>query len=760
MTSRTFAAALGLPFIIYITASGAAPAAAPDGRGKPARVSSASAGDPGPLEIPRIEGPIVLDGRSEEPAWSRVEPIPLVQHAPNFGQPPTERSEILLAYDDRNLYVAGRLFDSDPVRIQSNSKQRDSTDPSSEWWGVVLDTFNDKRTAVAFFTTPAGVRWDAAVMNDGQTPTSLNQDWNTVWDVAAARDGRGWFAEMRIPLSSLRFQEVGGRVTMGLISWRLVARKGETEIFPAIPPQWGFNSRFKPSRGREIVLAGVSRRAPLYVTPYVLGGLQRSPALNPAGTAYVPSRAVARNAGLDVKYGLTSRLTLDLTANTDFAQVESDDMMVNLTRFSLFFPEKRQFFQERGTIFDFPFETAEQNGLFYSRRIGLRDGALAPIYGGARLVGRVGDWDVGALSMQTAAGTSGAGENSSVLRFKRQTFNPYSYVGGIVTSRIAPGGSFNLAYGLDAQVRVFREDYLTVRAAQSAGDGRAYRPFSAAPSRVFASWLHQVLKGAIYGLVVSRAGEDFDPELGFETRRDFSRVAWTSGYAWQPGTRSPLFLNMLRCDGTMSWRNADGSLESGMAGLLWAVQTKSGWTAYLNPTVYSEDVAEPFDLSASARIGRGTFRYGDATLMVETPDSRLARTQITLQAGGFYDGSRVSLTLRPSWNLSSSLTLAAYLEVDRIGLPRPGQSFTATIARMKALYMMSTKVSASALVQYNAGAGALGANLRLRYNPREGVDLYLVYNEGLNTERGPAAPRLPLSSGRTVMVKYSYTFNL
>jgi hypothetical protein len=185
------------------------------------------------LVVPRLSGPITLDGSSDEPAWQQVAPFALVQHSPNFGSPPSEKTEFLVGFDDEYLYVAGRLYDQEPGKIQAYTKKRDTMNPSNDWFGVIFDTFNDKETGLGFFTTPAGLRWDGSIYNDGQpaNPATqeppLNLSWNTFWDVETVINDRGWFVEMRIPLSSLRFQDQGGEVVMGLIAWRFIPRKNE-----------------------------------------------------------------------------------------------------------------------------------------------------------------------------------------------------------------------------------------------------------------------------------------------------------------------------------------------------------------------------------------------------------------------------------------------------------------------------------------------------------------------------------------------------
>ncbi|MEW6363276.1 MAG: DUF5916 domain-containing protein [Acidobacteriota bacterium] len=709
-----------------------------------------------PLVLPRINGPVTLDGVSDEAAWSGVEPLPVVMLMPNSGAAPSERTEVLVAHDDAFIYVAGRLFDSEPSRIQANSKERDSPDGSSEWFGVVIDSFNDKSNALAFFTTPAGLRWDCAVLNDAEPPTRQNVSWNAFWDVAAARNGYGWFAEMRIPLSSLRFQDVNGRVTMGLIAWRKIARKEEFDSFPTIPPKWGFWGLFKPSQARECVLEGVYSRKPLFLTPYALGGAGHSTGSVPAGEERV--RTTQREAGLDLKYGLTSNLTLDVAVNPDFAQVEADDQQINLTRFSLFFPEKRLFFQERSGTFDFNFESSDGTRLFYSRRIGTHDGELVRIYGGARLVGRVGQWDVGMLNMQTAALDDVPSENFGVYRLRRQAFNPYSYVGGIVTTRLGRRGDYNLAYGLDSSVRLFGDDYLTAKWAQTFEDGARNSPLSFDPARLRVVWERRTSRGFSYYGAYSRAGPDYEPDLGFEARKDFSLVRSQAAYGWVPGEPSRLYSHQLSLIGSVYLRNQDGSVESAEVSPQWSAKTRSGYELYLFPSFAQDDVREPFEIAESVVVPVGRYQYASAGVEMWTPDGKLLSTGLNLDAGGFYDGWRVAARVRPRWSLSADLQLQGDYLLNRIVFPDRGQELTAHLAKVRALYMMSTKLSAAAFVQYNSTTNAVIANARLRYNPREGVDLYLVYNDVLNTNR-PAAG-LPRSDSRAVLLKYTYTFSL
>ena len=302
--------------------------------------------------LPRLSDKIIFDGQPNEIAWKGIKPLPLVTQIPEFGKEPAEQTEILLGYDDY-LYLVGRLYTDDPSTILATSKKRDLFSGNNDWFGLIIDTFNDKENGLGFFTTPEGIRLDFTVFNDAQGELPVNPSWNTFWDVKSTRNELGWFSEMRIPFSSLRFQEKDGQVVMGIIASRFMAKHNENAIYPAIPYDWGPWSGWKPSQAQEVVFKDLRAKKPVYLAPYVLGGYEQTNDLNETNTNYLRDDDLVAEAGLDFKYGLTNNLTMDLTVNTDFAQVEADNQQINLTRFSLFFPEKRLFFQERSSTFDF-----------------------------------------------------------------------------------------------------------------------------------------------------------------------------------------------------------------------------------------------------------------------------------------------------------------------------------------------------------------------------------------------------------------------
>jgi len=710
--------------------------------------------------VPRISEKIIFDGQCNDPAWQKIRPLPVVMHIPNFGSQPTVRTEILISYDDNYLYAAGRLYDNQPSKIQSSSKKRDFMGGNSDFFGIVIDTFNDKENAVAFYTTPAGLRADASVFNDAQAQQDepINVSWNTFWDVKTTVNEEGWFVEMRIPFSSLRFQEIDGNVVMGFIAWRWIPHKNEQIIFPAIPDKWGWWSAWKPSQAQEIVLEGIHSRTPLYVAPYLLGGWGKSFELNEAETAYLGNEKPTLEAGIDIKYGITSNLTMDVTLNTDFAQVEADDQQINLTRFSLFFPEKRLFFQERSSNFDF--NLGGPNRLFYSRRIGIHDGKPVRIYGGARIVGRVSAWDVGLLDMQTASVEDLSSENFAVLRLRRQVINPNSYVGGIYTSRISTKGSYNTTYGFDGTLRLFGDDYMNFHFAQSFEDSVKNKLTSFSPARVSFGWERRTIKGLGYRFSLSASGKDFNPGIGFVMRNDYTRYGTKILYGWTSPEQSKLQRFYVFFDGFAFVRNTEKIVETAEFGPGWDFTTKSSSWGKISTNIYYENVVDTFSFSDNVNVPRGKYPFYGIKGFVTSPMGYIFYTMINFDAGTFYDGYRFSLSAMPTWSISSDFELSGFYQFNRVTFPDRDQYLTAHIARLKALWMMSTAFSLSAFIQYNSAADAVITNVRFRYNPREGNDFYLVYDEGMNTNRFRETPFLPVYSNRTFLLKYTYTFNL
>ncbi len=443
--------------------------------------------------------------------------------------------------------------------------------------------------------------------------------------------------------------------------------------------------------------------------------------------------------------------------------MEADDQQVNLTRFSLYFPEKRLFFQERASIFDF--RLGGYDRLFYSRRIGLHEGRVVPIYGGARLVGRVGGWDVGAIDMQTAplldedGQTTLPSENLGVARLRRQVFNPYSYVGGMVTSRVS-GDAANYAYGLDGILRLFDDDYLTVKWSQTFDSGQKSPDSILENAGLRLNWERRTREGAGYYFSLVRLGTDFNPGIGFKQRKSYTRLSGFLSYGWFPGETSKVLSHWIAPVVIPYINNETGKLESNQWGVIWQMSTKAGSNLELWPQSRYEALQDTFFVSGSdqAYVPPGEYTFYETSGGLQTLQGKPLTCNFLFTLGSYYDGWRQSLSAEPSWSVSRYMTIGGFAEYNRVRFPARDQRFDALITRLRLQLTFNTALSLLAFVQANSAIDAVIVNLRLRYNPREGTDLYLVYNDNLNSDRQREEPALPLSSTRAVLLKYSITF--
>ncbi len=711
--------------------------------------------------IEKLDQPIIFDGIPDEAAWEQLEPFPMISHMPVFGNPPSEKSVIRMGYDDQFVYVGGLLYVSDPSFIQAVGKKRDMETMSTDFFMLGFDTYVDKENSLLFATNPLGLRWDAAVSKDGTMSMEkipVNMDWNTFWEVKASYDDQGWYFEMQIPISSLRFQEIDGQTIMGVSVYRWIPAKNEGDIFPAISNEWGPTSHLKPSKYEEVVFKELSPKKPLYITPYLLTSFDQQNELNDAETAYEYSQDFKFEPGLDIKYGINPNTVLDLTVNTDFAQVEVDDQQFNTTRFSLFFPEKRKFFLERSSIFDF--SMGGQNNLFYSRRIGLHEGNPVRIWGGARLNSRIRDWDLGLLNLQTASFEDLPSENFGAFRVKKRAFNEYSYLGGMLTTRLGVDGTYNIGYGLDGVIRVFGDDYLTIRLAQTLHDSAENNPISMDPTSITLNWERRKQEGLSYSAGLTYSGTNFEPGVGFEMIDDFIATSSSLQYTWISPEESWLQSHNIRLFNYAFYRIPEYTLMMYSLNPTWSFSSKNSWMGSIGPVFRIDQLEEDFELTDSVTVPLGKYKYLSGELMLQTPGTSSFYTIFMFEGGGYFDGYKLSPGVQPKWNIGASVELGGLYQLDLIRFPDRGQSLNNHIAGLRALYMFSTKLSFSAFVQYNSAINKVLSNVRFRYNPKEGTDLFVVFNEGRNTWLDREVPNLPEYDARNITIKFTYTFEV
>jgi hypothetical protein len=705
--------------------------------------------------IPKLTGSVTLDGKIDETAWLSLDPLPLTSHWPVFGEPSGNETEIRVAYDEEYLYVSCRCF-MDPEMISAPTYKRDALEMNIDHVSVAFDTFNDKENALWFVVTPTGSRFDATVFNDAQGNEPVSTSWDTFWDAESVITEFGWTTEMRIPFSSLRFESNNGRVEMGISIYRYNAFDVSMQTFPAIPPNWGFWSFLKPSQYQPVVFENIENRNPVYFTPYLLGGLQRTAFLDPGANSYSHDRDFTYDAGLDLKMGLTNNATLDITVNTDFAQVEADDEQLNLTRFSLFFPERRQFFLERASIFDFSF--GEDNRLFYSRRIGLNDdGQPIRIIAGVRMIARTSGWDVGLLSMQTARAFGNPTENFSTVRFRRQVFNPQSYAGGMITGRFAENGSYNAAFGLDGIFKLYGNDFLNINLANTADSDLESSFFHHQTFRFRSVMERRTFSGLSYNLSYNYSGRSYDPGMGFQLRNNYMSFGDRISYGWQPAD-APIQRVQTSLNGSLFLRNDDHSLETLMFGPSVEFTWRRGDFATARFQWVEEDILQEFSLSDDVFIPAGRYSYPESEIEYHTPRGRSLRAVLTAAGGRFFDGRRFTTSVNPQWSPSRLVQFDLFYQLNRVTFDKRSQDLLAHIARLRTEFTFNTKTTFSTFVQYNSNFDLGVINVRFRYNPKDGNNFYLVFNETINANRSRTSPPLPASDNRMVLLKYNYTF--
>jgi uncharacterized protein DUF5916/cellulose/xylan binding protein with CBM9 domain len=704
-----------------------------------------------PMELTRLTAPVVIDGVLDDPAWKSVPPLPLTVYTPVFRGTPTQRSEIRVAYDDEYFYAAGWFYDTEPSRIRVNSLYRDRWN-GDDAFAIYIDAFNDNRNAKWFGVTPAGMRFDALVSDDGAT---TNGNWDTFWTARTTITNEGWFVEVRIPFSSIGFHaDADAKATMGLTVTRLVSRLEERVTFPEIDPKFEFRS---PSKAQDVVLRGVRSHTPVYVTPYALTGMARTsvpPA--PGGSTFGIDRKTSREVGVDVRYPLSGNLTLDLTANTDFAQVEADDQQVNLDRFPLFFPERRRFFQEGSGIFDFVAGGGAR--LFHSRRIGLAsDFSPVPIYGGARLVGRVGDWDLGFLEMQTERRGVSPSENFGVLRLRRPVFNPFSTAGLMVTSYNG-GGRTNLGLGADGSFRVTGDHYLTLKYSATMDSDDSSGVSLGDRSLFDFKWERRVSRGLQFNVNGTHMGRDYRPEIGFLQRTDYTTANVVGNYFIYTDQSRWLRRYYPGALAFSTWRNADHALESAQYAIWVEWDTKSGGNGWVEPKLFHENVAREFKIG-NATVPVGAYDFADLQVYLSMGAGKKLRTAMDFRSGTYFDGTRTQVILTPTWNVSPHLELGTDYQLSHLEFGTRDEVENVQVARFRIRAALNAQASGNAFVQYNSTTDRLDFNVRLRYAFAEGTDLWLVYNEGLDTDpvRALGQVRSPTSLARTVLLKYTRT---
>jgi hypothetical protein len=697
----------------------------------------------------RLAEPLVLDGLLHDPVYTQVRAIgDFVQQEPHEGEPATERTELWIFFDETTLYLSVRCLDSEPDRIIANEMRRDGNVFQNDNIQFAIDTFYDRRSGFSFQTNPLGALRDQEIGDERTT----NVDWNTVWEVKAARTDEGWSAEFAIPFKSLRYRSAGAQI-WGINMQRQVRWKNERSYLSGVPASYSGRGINKLSSAATLVGLEVPPSGRnLEIKPYAISSVATNRLASPA-----ISNDLSGDVGVDVKYGLTRGLTADFTYNTDFAQVEEDEQQVNLTRFSLFFPEKRDFFLEGSGIFQFgPSRETTFSGaattllpvVFFSRQIGLNRGQKVPILAGGRVTGRQGRYALGALNIQTeetpAAGA--AATNFSVVRLRRD-FLRRSAIGVIGTHRStdAAGRTSNQVAGVDAALAFYENITINSYYARSRTPGRRGDETSYLGQFQYA--------GDKYGMNVEHlsVGDAFNPEIGFLRREAFRRSYAQARVSPRP--RASTWLRKYSLEESVDYiTDPDGRLETREVQTSWRLEMNNGAFWWSDYTRTYELIRRPFEIARGVVIAPGGYQFQNVQSTFYVPPQWPITGRFNVWSGSFYGGTRHEVGYDGRIEVTSQLAVEPRVSVNWIDLP-VGR-FTTRLFGSRVTYTATTRAALSALIQYNSSNSTLSSNIRFRWEYRPGSDLFVVYSDGHEV----VSPRPALLQSRAFVVKMTRLF--
>lgn len=717
----------------------------------PKPIFSSSSSDSTFVRAVKISEPIEIDGILNESVWTEGKAYDnFTQREPNNGESVSENTELKILYDDDNLYISFRCWDNNVNEIVANEMQRDKNLLNNDCIEIYLDTFHDKRSAFYFCTNPLGAQWDGIITSD-LPDEAQNWDWNGVWDNSCTIDENGWIAEIKIPFKTLRFknEEV---LVWGANFSRYIARKREESFLTPISREFGWWGKYKVSSFGELNgLSNISQPEKLLLKPFLLTGITRD-------FEEESSYDKKLDFGFDAKYLLTSNLTLDLTLNTDFAQVEADQEQINLSRFELFLPEKREFFLERANIFQFGernlFPIIPTSVLFFSRRIGLSDdNELVPLFGGAKLTGRAGNYNVGFLSM-FSNNTSYYDDDDVLVSIPKTNFSSLrvqkdlgnnSTIGFIgLNKESLSDNSFNRTLGIDANI------FLNENTQVGGFISKTFSPELEGNDYAFNGdilylddfWLGYAAQNLIQ--------ENFNAEMGFIPRTGTRRSQFNIGISPRPGI---LNIRQVTIFNNFNYfANMKSQLDSrlNLAGV-WSV-FNNGSNLFFAHSLSYERLTEEFEIHDDIILPLGIYEFGSFMGEYNSDMSQTISGKISTSFGNFYSGNifgyGFGLNLRINSNFSTEFDFGKNM------VELPVGDFTTTIMSARFIYTFSPKLFVKTFVQWNSSRDVIIGNLLFNLIHTPGSDLFFVYNEEIEKKDGNFK-----TLNRTILLKFTYLFS-
>jgi hypothetical protein len=718
-------------------------ASAADARASQGPLTSNSQAETRAVEAVRIEHPPKLDGTLDDPLWESAHPITdFHQREPYEGQAPTEKTEVHILYTRHAVYFGIHCYDSDPSRIIATELRRDVSQDLDDHFEILIDSNHDRRGGYVFQINPLGTQIDGLIVEeqDNGSGTDFDPGWDGVWTSEARITADGWSATIEIPFTTLNFTQ-STDVRWGLNFKRFIRRKNEEDLWRAYRRTFGITKVSEAGELNGIKNIGSGRL--FIVKPYALARYDKETGQDPK---------FPLTGGLDVKYGLSSNLVLNLTGNTDFADTEVDLEPFNLTPFKIFIPEKRQFFLENAGVFNFAL--GDQDQLFFSRQIGIDPvtGNQVPINGGAKLTGTLGRLELGIMDVDTRSSGPNPYGNFAVVRLKESLWAG-SYVGvmGIDKRSGNPLDNFNQTGGVDTRLVFFKDWTVNAHAAGTQSPGTLTGTSDVGASLAYRSnWLE--------GLVERRkTGPNFNPEVGFVQRPDSNETYGDLTFKIRPqisGVRELQFEGFLLHApdthgevSTQEWQNTfRAELNNG------------GYTDDDIVDVFTQRITTPFHIYKNVFIPNGLYHFARHQLTYGSGQDRRFTYNFFERFGGYYGGSLNELRIRENYRFTTKFSVSTSETWDRFRLPLTNGNFSVVLASLQGNYSFSRFVTFTSLLQVDTSNDqAMSANLRLRYNYRPDSDLYVIYNVG--TQFASIAPANPPQVRETrFAIKWTYSF--
>ncbi len=712
----------------------------------------------------RRETPLKVDGLLNDPAWQNaLFQGQFTQREPDEGAPASEKTELGFLYDDNNLYIGIKCYDSEPGKIIAREMRRDAIVDDDDYFEFVLDTYHDHRSAYYFITNPHGVKREAKMANEGR---DYNPAWDGVWSCKAKITEEGWFVEIAIPWKTLRFDEEGSSA-WGFNCARMIRRKNEHVYWQHIPREFGRQAGiFRLSEAGSLHgIADAKMGGNLELMPYFLGGME-----NDSNTNFATDRM--SDIGLDAEIALTANLALDLTLNTDFAQVEADQEQVNLTRFSLYYPEKREFFLEGAEVFAFGggggnhWHRGESDmDLFYSRRFGLVDGHEARILGGAKMVGKVGKYQVGLMNILTNdvtyreedLSTTVNGANFTVVRFRRDILQRATIGMMLLNKEVMHSSYFNRSLGVDGHFPLSL--YFTVSGYLAATfgpekteDGQTIdRNKQNLAGKISLDYNSDLWRASLSHLDI---GAQFNPEMGFIRRTDFRLTNASIEYAPRPKQSSVIRQFGYQLEG--SYRSDhDNRMLDDKLGASFSIEFQNSSRFSINIQRQSEFIDYDWEVREGFLIPKGTYTDFMYSLSGESDKSRAIAGGIDIDYGNYYSGHQMSIGLNST--ITRIRRMRTELEFRHNNIRLPDGNFHTNTLGLRMFYFFSTDLYVKAYLQwnddkyYNAGKERIVSDILLRWIYKPACNLYVVYNDARLVGSGNTE-----IVNRTLMVKVTY----